>query len=38
MRIGQRETRIEDRKTRTLEDRKGAAPENQNQSKAGALG
>jgi hypothetical protein len=33
--IGQRETRIEDRKIRTLEGRKGAAPEYQNRSKAG---
>ena len=34
MAIGQREKRIEDQKTRTLEDRKGAAPENQNRSMA----
>jgi hypothetical protein len=33
--IGRREVEIEDRKTRTLENRKGAAPENQNRSKAG---
>ena len=31
--IGQREKRIEDWKTRTLIDRKGAAPDNQNRSK-----
>ncbi len=32
--IGQQEKRIEDQKSRTLEDRKGAPPKNQNRSKA----
>jgi hypothetical protein len=36
--IGHWEWRIEDRKTRTLENRKGAAPENQNRSKTGPAG
>ena len=36
--IGRREKRMEDKKTRTLVQHKGAAPEIQNRSKAGAPG
>jgi hypothetical protein len=36
--IGRWEKRIEDKKTRTLEHHKGAAPKVQNRSKAGAPG